>query len=82
MIGIIEAPMIKQQVATKAVEPVRKEKDVIVMLRTDKIEIIIIDSLYFFLISTHTPKAAEPTKPPMIKTAPNIDASDYKILKY
>jgi hypothetical protein len=35
--------------------------------------IIIKASLYVLLSSTQTPKAAEPTIPPMINNAPNAD---------
>ena len=73
IMGIIEAPITKQQKVTRPALPMRKDKEVAAMLMTERIDITIIDSLYFFFISTQTPNAAEPTRPPTIKTAPKTD---------
>jgi hypothetical protein len=45
MIGIIEAPMTKQEAATKPDDLDRKEKAVAIMLNTESIEITITESL-------------------------------------
>jgi hypothetical protein len=80
IIGIIEAPTTKQHRVTSQVSPVKKLKAVPTLLRTERIEIIITDSLYVFLSSTQMPKPADPTRPPMMKTAPNSEASDYNVI--
>ncbi len=81
IIGIIDAPIMKQHAVTSAVDPDKNENAVAVILNADKIDIIITESLYFFFISTHTPNMIDPTKPPTIKTAPKTDAADYRNLK-
>lgn len=56
-----------------------KLKAVATMLLIDIIVIMMTATLYFFFISTQTPKTADPMMPPMINTAPNNDASSLKI---
>jgi hypothetical protein len=73
IMGIMEAPTTKQQKVTSPASPERKDKEVAAMLITERIDITITDSLYFFLISTQTPNAADPTRPPTMKTAPKTD---------
>lgn len=75
MIGIILAPTKKQHRVTSQLLPLINENDVAIMLKKDRADITMTESLYVFLISTHIPNAAEPTNPPMIKTAPNVEAS-------
>ncbi len=71
--GIMEAPITKQQNVTNPAFPERKDKEVPAMLKTERIDITMTDSLYVFFISTHTPKAADPTRPPTMKTAPKTE---------
>ncbi len=75
IIGIIENPIMKHIKAVSHESPLRKLKETPTVLIVDIIVMIITDSLYVFLISTHTPKAADPNIPPMINTAPNRLAS-------
>jgi hypothetical protein len=82
IIGIIEAPTTKQQRVTTQVSPDKKLKAVPTLLITERIEIIITDSLYVFFSSTQIPKQADPTRPPIIKTAPNCEASDYNLISH
>jgi hypothetical protein len=43
------------------------------VLILEKREIKVIESLYFFLISTKAPKHPDPIRPPIINTAPKAD---------
>jgi hypothetical protein len=73
--GIMLAPTRKQHSVTSQLFPLMNENDVAIMLKKESRDITITDSLYVFFISTHIPNAAEPTNPPIMKTAPNVDAS-------
>lgn len=73
IMGIMEAPITKQQNDTSPAFPERKEKEVAIMLITERIDITIIETLYVFFISTQIPNAADPTRPPKMKTAPKTD---------
>lgn len=75
IIGIIQNPTIKQNSVGSQVCPVKKLADTPIVLNTERAHITITDSLYTFLISTHTPNTADPIIPPTINTAPNTDAS-------
>ena len=77
IIGIIQNPITKQHIVTSHDNPVKKLKAVPTLLTTDKTDIIMTESLYVFLSSTHNPKHADPNRPPMMNTAPNSEASDY-----
>ena len=77
IIGIIENPTKKQHSATIPLFYERNENPVPAILIMEIAEMTMTESLYVFLISTQTPKAADPIRPPMMNTAPNNDASSY-----
>jgi len=77
IIGIIENPTMKQNRVVSHAQLTMKLKATPTVLRADRIEMIMTDNLYVFLISTHTPNTAEPTIPPIINTAPKSDALSY-----
>lgn len=74
--------MMKQKIAVSQVYSDMKAAMTPTMVSPDAPHIIMTESLYFFLFSTHIPNTADPMSPPIMNIAPNTDAASYHTCQY